>query len=89
MTATYDCNGAKRIGTVKNACTLLCTCAGSLNRAYATQTMKNTCLKMCNACQTAAKTCAPGSALPQACRAGQGIKEVNTCITTFLRAQGK
>ncbi|WIA18334.1 hypothetical protein OEZ85_009799 [Tetradesmus obliquus] len=86
---TYDCNGAKQMGTVKNACSLLCTCAGSMNRAFNTPAMKTQCQNMCNACQTAAKTCAPGSPLPQACRAGQGIKEVNTCITAFLRAQGK
>ncbi|KAF6243419.1 hypothetical protein COO60DRAFT_1631569 [Scenedesmus sp. NREL 46B-D3] len=88
LTATYDCNGAKQIGTVKNACNLLCTCAGSLNKAYATPNMKKQCMQLCNACQAAAKSCKPGSALPQACRAGQSIKEVNTCINTFLKAQG-
>lgn len=76
------------ISTVKNACNLLCTCAGSLNRAYATQNMKNFCIRTCNACSAAAQKCkGKGQPLPKECSAGTNIKEVNTCINTFLASQ--
>lgn len=85
---TYDCNGAKQINSVGNACSLLCTCAGSLNKAYATSSMKAFCMSTCGKCAAAGATCKPGSPLPSACSAGTSIKEVNTCITTFLKSRG-
>ncbi|KAF8059213.1 hypothetical protein HT031_005385 [Scenedesmus sp. PABB004] len=83
----YDCNGAKQINSVKGACNLLCTCAGSLNALYNSPNMKAMCTSICNNCAAAAQKCAPGSPLPRECSAGTSIKEVNTCITTFLRAR--
>lgn len=83
---TYDCNGAKQINRVKNACNLLCTCAGSLNKAYATTNMKNFCLKSCDSCSKAAQKCT-GNQLPKECEAGRNIKEIGTCINTFLASQ--
>lgn len=87
QTITYDCAGAKRISTVKNACSLLCSCAGSLNKAYNTPAMLKFCNDSCAKCSAAAATC-KNNQLPKECAMGRGIKEVNTCITTFLKAQG-
>jgi hypothetical protein len=86
--AKYDCDGAKQINSVPNACGLLCKCAGALNKAYAAASMQNFCLKTCNQCAAAAKKCkGKGQPLPQECAAGSNFKEVNTCINTFLASQ--
>lgn len=83
----YTCDGAKQIGTVKNACNLLCKCAGALNSAYQEAYMQQTCINLCNQCNAAAQKCKSGEPLPQACAAGKNIKEVNQCITTFLKSR--
>jgi len=83
---SYDCNGAKEIAKVNNACKLLCDCAASL-RKTATQADKDGCLKSCESCKSEANSCKPGSALPASCKAGQGVKEVDQCIQTFLKSR--
>jgi hypothetical protein len=86
--AKYNCDGAKQINTVPNACKLLCTCAGSLNKAYTAANLQAFCLKTCNQCAAAAQKCkGKGQPLPKECAAGTSIPEVNTCINTFLNAQ--
>jgi hypothetical protein len=86
--AKYNCDGAKQINSVPNACGLLCQCAGSLNKAYAGAALQKYCLSTCNSCAAAAKKCTgKGQPLPKECAAGTNIKEVNTCITTFLTSQ--
>jgi len=82
----YDCDGAKEISKVNNACKLLCDCAASL-RKTATQKEKDDCLKMCGQCEVAAKACKSGTGLPDACKAGQGVKEIDQCVNTFLKSR--
>jgi len=89
----FDCDGAKRISNVNNACNLLCTCAGSLDpKLKGKQQEKDKavdgCKKTCSACQDAGKTCKAGSGLPDACKEGQNNQWVKQCITTYLKAQG-
>lgn len=82
----YDCDGAKEIAKVNNACKLLCDCAASL-RKTATDAEKKQCSDSCASCESAAKTCKSGGPLPDACKAGQGVKEVDQCINTFLKSR--
>jgi len=82
----YDCDGAKEIAKVNNACKLLCDCAASL-RKTATDKEKKDCMDQCSKCEGAAKSCKPGSGLPDACKQGQGVKEVDQCINTFLKSR--
>lgn len=84
----YDCDGAKQINSVPNACGLLCQCAGTLNKAYAAASLQKYCLNTCNQCAAAAKKCkGKGQPLPKECTAGTNIKEVNTCINSFLASR--
>jgi hypothetical protein len=89
LQASYDCKAAKGIGNVKDACKLLCACAAGLNSKL--KPRESFCLNQCEKCKSAAaaQDCSKNSALPSACnegRNGEGGKEVDQCITTFLRA---
>eukprot|EP00775_Hariotina_reticulata_P008773 gene8773-8952_t len=91
----FNCDGARQLATTdpktlggRKPCEMLCNCAGALNEAYKKQNMQEFCLKTCGNCASAGLKCAKGSALPKECAAGQNIKEVGSCIGTFLKARG-
>jgi len=71
---------------VKDACKLLCDCAASL-RKTATDAEKKDCMTTCGQCEKEANACKSGTGLPDACKRGQGVKEVDQCINTFLKSR--
>lgn len=86
----FDCNGAKQIGKVANACNLLCACAGALDKSLTAATKDKEvarCKDQCNSCSKEAETCKPGSGLPKACEEGQKNQWVKQCISTYLKSQ--
>jgi hypothetical protein len=85
----FDCNGAKQIGKVSNACNLLCTCAGALDKSLTSATKDKEvarCKDQCAACNKEAESCKPGTGLPKACEEGQKNQWVKQCITTYLKS---
>lgn len=85
----FNCDGAKQIGKVNNACNLLCQCAAALDKSLVGDKKKSEtdrCLKQCGDCSKAAETCKPGSGLPSACQEGQQNQYVKQCINTYLKS---
>jgi len=86
----FDCDGAKRISGVSNGCSLLCTCAGSLDKSLSGSKKDaevNRCKDSCEKCSSAGKTCKAGSGLPKECEEGQSNQYVKQCVTTYLKSQ--
>jgi len=86
---TFDCDGAKRISSVNNACNLLCQCAGTLDKSLSGDKKDKEvkrCKNQCEGCASAAKNC-KGKDLPKECKEGQDNQYVKQCITTYLKSQ--
>lgn len=86
----FDCDGAKRISTVNNACNLLCGCAGTLDKSLSGKKKDdevNRCKKQCESCAAAGKTCKAGSGLPKECEEGNSNQYVKQCVETYLKSQ--
>jgi hypothetical protein len=90
----FNCDGARQLATTdpktlggKKPCEMLCNCAGALNAAYKKADMQKFCMTTCEKCSAAGLTCPKGSALPKDCAAGANIKEVGSCISTFLKTR--
>lgn len=85
-----DCNAAKRISTVNNACSLLCGCATALQKnkdGKVNEADAKRCNDLCPKCAEAGKSCTAGSALPEPCKEGTTNGYVQQCINTYLKSQ--
>jgi hypothetical protein len=83
---TYDCKAASQIAKVNNACRLLCGCAVSLNRSLKAEEAR--CLSTCDKCRNDVANC-KGNELPASCKEGTNTPEINQCIQTYLKSQGR
>jgi hypothetical protein len=85
-----NCDAAKRISSVSNACNLLCSCASALQKnkeGKANDADVKRCNDLCPKCSDAGKTCKPGSDLPGPCKEGTTNTYVQQCINTYLKSQ--